>query len=287
MGLFGSISVVDSPRARQLCINGQVQGGSFHHPSAAIVDPDLCGPGPVPSSVYTLGWLAAGAHRPTAKALMLGLGSGAGAVGFLYDFPAASLDVIEIDPELIAAATKGFPLLQHYIDLGRLRIMQGDVAEIVPDIKPKAYDAAFHDVYTGDPCLGVSGVGFYEALADVANGEIWLNIIGWPDQPPMALELVALTEAGVPPRFMMPADHALLSPFWGMSCRMSNWIVSTGETNPEILDAFEPYSALNTIEHPSDEAVAAVGFVRTSWEEALRRSHDAEDLQGLMGALVA
>jgi hypothetical protein len=283
-GLFGPIAVADRNGARGLYLNGQLQGGSFLAPDAEIVSPGRQGPGPVSSSVYTLGWLAAGAHRPAAKALMIGLGSGAGAVAYLFCFPGARLDVVEIDPAMVDVALASFPLLSHYVELGRLRILCGDAAEFVANLGPGVYDVAMHDAYTGDPCLTISSPAFYAKLRE-SCGDLWLNVIGRPWQSPMRDDLNALAAAGCPPQLLIFADHSVMSPFGDCIDKDSNWIVTTADVSPEILDAFEPYDALHAIEHPSAGAVQAVDFARTSWEECLRRCVCGAEITELLSGL--
>lgn len=280
---MGWVDVIDLGTTRQLRIDGQVQGSVFHEPPASIVDSGLSGPGPVSAAPYTLGWQAAGAHKPTSHALMLGLGSGAGVVAFLFDYP-GRIDVVEYDATIIQAALESFPLLQYFIDQGRLAIHHGDAADFVRRLHPGAYDVIFHDTYDGKTALTLGGPGFFGLLARVTP-KIWVNFIGAMTSTAMAELILDMTHAGVPPRFAAVLDHSLRSPFGVDGGSSYNWIVSSEETNPEILDAMSPYADLDRLEDFSPAAVKSVEYVREIWELGLRTAIEAEEMVDIIGAL--
>lgn len=146
-GKFGDILVTDGNRSRRLYINRELQGGALFTPGAETVDPSLSGPGPVSEAKYALGWLLAGHLNPQASVLMVGLGSGAGVVQLLANFPDVDVTVVEIDPAIKQVATECFPLLEYYSDQGRLNIVIADATDFLAD--KGVWDVGMADAYTG------------------------------------------------------------------------------------------------------------------------------------------
>lgn len=146
--MFGEIEVRDEPAERALYLNGQKQGGAYFRPSADEVNDALPAgePGPVCSSAYALGWIVAGLMNPTGTGLMIGLGSGAGATQLLYSVPMVDLVIVEIDPVMVQVALDEFPLLNYYMDRGRLSIEIEDIDDFLVR-NNDTWDFALADAY--------------------------------------------------------------------------------------------------------------------------------------------
>jgi len=225
----------DTPDTRQLILGGQVQGASYFNPTAAAVVPDLIGPGPIPACRYMAGWLAAGVLDPFASAVMVGLGSGAGAIAYLHETH-ADLTVVEIDPEIVKLAESGFPLLVHYQDLGRLNIIIGKAEDVLGE---EVFDVGMCDAYTGNNAL-VDAV-----LAPTLRSckTFWCNYIStYADKAQRDL-LNEMDLAGTPATALLAASG--LSHGIAMSM-LSNWIVTNAELDWEKLDNYKPFESYDT-----------------------------------------
>ena len=173
-GMFGSIVVKVVNDGLYTFINDQCEGGSELHPPAAIIDPELPddAPGPIPSSRYMLGWLLAGQDHPRGTGVMVGLGSGGGAVQLLAAFPETDLTIVEIDPAMVRAARASYPLIEYYENKGRLQIITED-AERYFKYSPDLWDFSLVDGYTGKSHL------VHSYLPDVCSrcSDIYANVI--------------------------------------------------------------------------------------------------------------
>lgn len=218
---------------RQLLLNGQVQGASYLKPDASVVCAGLTGPGPVPACRYMLGWLLAGLHNPEGSGLMIGLGSGAGAIGLLYSFPDIDLTIIEISPEVVKTAVEAFPLLQFYMDMGRLDIRVQDAKDLVVDTK---FDFGCCDAYTGEDAL-------VKAVVEPcikASKQFWCNTIA------------TRTTAGSIASNLTGQFLATKIPESFADVMLANWIVTDAELDWEKIDSYVPYSDLNIDEVEDD-----------------------------------
>lgn len=254
-GMFGPIQIRDTPVSRQLLLNGQVQGASYLDPSAAAVDNDLSqlDPGPVSESSYALGWLIAGAMNPTGTGLMIGLGSGAGAVQLLYNFPALDLTVVEIDPVMVQVALEAFPLLDWYLDRGQLNIVIEDAGDYLRD-KHDVWDFMCLDAYTGSQELHCP----YLDLAVKRADHLYLNVID-RDQGPVMLDIVnKLWKADKPVTQVLKC-----SPFGYFipHASRSNWIATTQELDWSELVEFEPNAELSNYR--------SVALTTAGWDDML------------------
>jgi spermidine synthase len=238
----------------------------------------------VSASPYTFGWIAAGIHNPTGNGLMVGLGSGAGAVSLLFEFPAINLTVVEIDPVLVEVCLQAFPLVRYYRDQGRLNIVVDDISNYFLCDEGTTYDFILHDAYTGGKCMSVGGDTFYDAAARLTPN-IWVNMIGKPHTGHMLQELHAMATAGLPPQTMFCADHSLASPFSEFVDMRRNWIVSSQETNPSLLDAYEPYDQIDRQQELSPESADSLQRVREMWDLVMANDMDVEDIQQLIACL--
>ncbi|MEM9455028.1 MAG: tetratricopeptide repeat protein [Myxococcota bacterium] len=143
-GTFGVLRVIEDEDLRGLFIGSQCQG-AMHR----AVDDGGPEPGPFAVSQFTMGWLLAGCRYPQGRGLMLGLGSGAGAMTLLANFPTLRLKVVEIDPQIIEIALRFFPRLARLQRQRRLEIVQADARDVVG--AGSSYDFVLLDVFTGVP----------------------------------------------------------------------------------------------------------------------------------------
>lgn len=167
-GTFGPVRVIEDDDLRALYIGEQCQGAVFLHAD------DGPRPGPLAYSPFTTGWLLAGIRHPEGRGLMLGLGSGAGAVTLLHNFPRLRLRVVEVDGALIEAALAWFPRLARLQRQGRLELVHADARDVVSQPLRGAaapYDFALLDVFTGvaEPPSLVAEPGFLEGLCRQAR----------------------------------------------------------------------------------------------------------------------
>lgn len=233
-GMFGTIQAVDTNGVRHLQLNGQIQGAAYLEPDASILAPGLRGPGPMASSTYMTGWLLAGSQHPQASMLMVGLGSGAGAIQLLTVCPEVDITVVEIDPVMVDAATEAFPLLTYYQNQGRLNIVVEDATTYVESDGP--FEVALADAYDG--ITGALKDSYLPTLL-ARSGAVYLNCIDYLDgRAAMAIaELAAafgkpLTQRLYASRFP-PGEHP-----------QANWILSTDQIDLSSAAMLEPFAEL-------------------------------------------
>jgi hypothetical protein len=210
--------------------------------------------------------------------LMIGLGSGAGAVAALYNFPELTIDVVEIDEVIVEHAMEWFPLLAHYIVEGRLNIHVADAQDFFSSLE-KNYDVLCNDGYTGGNSLATGGHSFYE-LARKHCAEIWLNMIGTLNSSKMNAEFDALHAAAWSPETIYRPGSELHTDLK----RPRNWIVTSEIPDAKTLDAFVPYADL---EESGDELAAlhAINAARQSWSVFLDSEMDAGAFETLQLAV--
>ncbi|MEX1364845.1 MAG: protein arginine N-methyltransferase [Nannocystaceae bacterium] len=146
-GSFDLLRVIDNDDLRALYIGPQCQGAMY-----LATDDEGPRPGPYAHSPFSKAWLLAGSRCPSGRGLMLGLGSGAGAIMLLSAFPGLRLRVVEIDPRLIELALRYFPRLAHLRREGRLELVAGDAREaIARPARGNRWDFTLLDLFTGTP----------------------------------------------------------------------------------------------------------------------------------------
>lgn len=238
-GMFGEITVTDNSGIRALKIGKQTQGSAFLEPDASIVSPGLSGPGPVAASAYTYGWLVAGTQSPSGDGLMIGLGSGVGASQFLYSFPKSTLTVVEIDSAIVTMALQSFPLLEHYLNEGRLNIIIKDASEYLGEAA-EHFTWGLADAYTGK---GNKHVVSYHSLLKTRCKEVYFNIIDTVDHALIKATQETFKDLGMPLKWLMRAvpPDLLSSPY----VHTANWIVTSADINWDLVDAFEPFKGLD------------------------------------------
>lgn len=217
-------------------MRGQVQGASFFNPTAAAVQQDLIGPGPIPACRYMTGWLAAAALQPYASAVMVGLGSGAGAIAYLHESH-ADLTVVEIDPDVVALAEDGFPLLKHYQDAGRLRIIVGKAEEVLTG--EEIYEVGLCDAYTGENALVEAVIAPTLRCCDA----FWCNCISTLGSRAQ-IDLFRIMADECHPATGLFAASGLTH---GVAARLlSNWVCTSACLDETILDAYTPFETFDT-----------------------------------------
>ena len=217
-GQFGEIRVIQTSTTRLLVVNQEVEGSFW------LSDGQ---PSNVPAGDYAAGLLLAAVHfqadqRPV-SGLVLGLGAGAGVIALLCNFARLKLTVIEIDQQVITIACQYFPLLNHFIQSGRLTIICQDAVAFVDKYKrqmtqiywpvlwskprkqknvnntpTERFDFAIIDLYIGDlrfPSQFMSSA-FLSNLNKIAN-LLGVNVLAPPSVQAYHNKLTHFTAAGV------------------------------------------------------------------------------------------
>jgi hypothetical protein len=263
-GKFGDIAIYDTQGIRELCIDDQCQGSAYLNPSSNIVDASLpFGPGPISHSPYHYGWLLAGVHYPQGSGLMIGLGSGAGAIQLLYEFPDIDLTVVEIDPAMTAEALRGFPLLNYYQDLGRLRIVHQDALVFLMEALDR-YDFGLADAYSGST-EAVSH--YYDSLMGVCDA-IYLNVIDKANGPSLRKAIYNIVNNDRPlTALYRPLPLELLRhPMHALA----NWII-VSSSSPRV-GMEEDYTPFEELVH------ATADKARSIYERMLAEQPEIEDV---------
>ncbi len=236
---YGTLKVIDDGDSLMLTIDDQIQGSVFKDPSAAIISPilELGTPGPVARSLFAVAWLISACHSPNGSGLVLGLGCGAGPVMILSNFPNITLTVIDINPTLIQLAFNHFPLLQYYVDCGRLSIIEGDAVQFLENNETR-YDFILFDIYNGSPkCAHEFGSRYFIKLMCNSAEKIWCNIIGCLGQPHLHRILAAFDETDTPIQRLFATNSEL---YWMV--QHLNWLITTEENDTPL--TFIPFSEL-------------------------------------------
>lgn len=240
-GAVGEIRIVETPLVRRMIIEDTVQGGCYKVPDATASFADgPHGPGPVTEAPYQLAWLMAGWRNPKAKALMLGMGCGSGAIGLLYHFPDLTLDVIEVDPLVVDMALRYFPLVRRYQQQQRLRIVVAD-AYNVPIACDTVYDFVIIDL-AFDQMIKDKLEKLDMLIGSVASQttEIWLNTIDSMASTSFSRLICSFEMAGLPAACAMSP----VSPNDWLPIRR-NWVITTADSHPPA-KAFDPFAGIET-----------------------------------------
>lgn len=224
-GMFGAVTVADQDGCRQLFIGRQCQGGVY------LDDGE---PTAISASAYQAGWLLAGVMHPDGTGVMLGLGSGSGAVALLNNFDEFMLTVVEIDPVVIKLACEHFPALNDLQDQGRLQIVLADATEFLMDTASheESFDVGFLDSYQGEN-TGHAPPALIGLLGATCSA-IYANVIGRRDGPEMKDLIKALDNVGQPAVDLFKCNSM---------GALANWIVTTEHVDAEDADEFEPRGA--------------------------------------------
>lgn len=171
-GAFGEIVVVDENGLRHLRSPG-IDGVD-----QSVIVPGR--PGELPTAYLRAATLGAVLATPLERVLSVGLGGGAFARFLRRHFPRARIDVVEVDPVMVAVAREYFGFRED----ARLRLHVGDGAAFVEAAEPSRYDFVLLDAYAG-PCVPralASGAFFARVASLLAPGGIAAANVGHPDR---------------------------------------------------------------------------------------------------------
>jgi spermidine synthase len=177
--LYHHITVDESTDQRQLHFNNSFQSAMYLSDPLKMVF--------AYTSYLHLGVVA----RPEPKrALFIGLGGGSAPAKFLHDYPSLrTVDVVEIDPKVVAVAKRYFPLpgdprLHLFVQDGRLFVAQ--LASNVSTGRARPYDLVVIDAYNSDaiPYHLTTREFLTEVRAILSpDGVVAANVIGCLDGP--------------------------------------------------------------------------------------------------------
>jgi hypothetical protein len=177
--------------------------------------------------------------NPSLSGVMIGLGSGIGAIQLLANFRHMDLTVVDIDPVVVNEAIKAFPLLEYYMDQGRLQIIIKDAQEYLLEAND-VFDCGFLDAYTGkDNTLNTDCLD----ILRVRCKDIYINNIDEAKLHKTIPILKFFHDAGLPIRHMFRAVPPDLADFHVTIC---NWILTTQAVDVRALDSFVPFADINT-----------------------------------------
>jgi precorrin-6B methylase 2 len=220
----------------------------FLEPDASTLSPEMSGP-IVPSSPYVYGWLLAGVDQPYGSGLMIGLGSGAGVIALLSNFVNFDLTVVEVDPVMVEVALRNFPLLDYYLNQGRLNIVIADANEYLKT--SDHFQVGFADAYDGGGSFKLID-SYIPALCQKCDAVI-LNVIDSPVAQHLAAVAAVCEENGHPIQMVMRASAPETI---GREMPKANYIMTSQALSLQDIDAFIPFANLT-------EPAAEYG--RTCW----------------------
>lgn len=176
-GAFGELLVVDSGPRRHLRFGG-VEG----------VDQTVVvrrRPSLLPTVYLQVATMGAALAAEMSRVLLVGLGGGAYAKFLRSHYPAAAVDVVEVDPIMVQIARDYFGLRES----SKLRVFVEDAAEFVADAAHEMdpawrYDLILLDAYHGQkipPALGRQAF-FREVCALRRPGGVVVANIGLPER---------------------------------------------------------------------------------------------------------
>ena len=235
-GRFGQLSISDSENVRSLGCSWACHGSVWIDPSVDL-DGVTYSPGPVPESVYLLGWIIAAAAKPDGHVLMAGLGSGVGPIALAWAFPDLTVTVVEIDPAIIALARQWFPLLAYYEAQGRIRIVTDDILAYVWKAQDADWSVACLDAYEDEPRL-LAPSSLLQALHGRAD-QIWMNILEEDGSQVTDRYAALLIDTGWEPTAVMPVHD----PPGDVAC--GNVLLSTVMPDRALLSAVQPFSIID------------------------------------------
>ncbi|PCJ21601.1 MAG: hypothetical protein COB02_03110 [Candidatus Cloacimonadota bacterium] len=194
---LGEIFVVQNKVSRRLFINQQNQGGSLLY----LDEKKGLIPSCKPESFCSLVFHPAANENLNGHLLILGLGSGAGIIALLHEFESLSIDVVEKFKEVVDLALKYFPLLNQYIDEGRLKIIVDDglnyIQKLSDESYPKLYDALCLDMYYGEQEFSFSLDSTVLCSINCITKSIWMNYIGVYQSVDFQKLLIAFEKANI------------------------------------------------------------------------------------------
>lgn len=161
------------------------------------------------------------------RVLVVGLGSGIGIAHLAHHFPTAEIEVVDIDPAVIAIVREHYPLLAWLERAGRLRLVARDARAHIRARRGHGFHLIVLDAYTAGSTIPphlMTREFFAECAAALADGGVVLaNIIGatgervgerWngPKRRVVGGALRSLRAAGLPHAWVFPIVHAYEAP---------------------------------------------------------------------------
>ena len=252
-GRFGPVAVNQSPNTRYLTIKSEREGSFWLRDGQ---------PSNIPASDYICGLMPAAAHFQAqhnhCEGLMLGLGAGAGVIAMLSNFAQLHLTVVEIDPKIIELTSRHFPLINQFINEGRLTILCRDAFDYVNlhsrDNQPN-FDFVAMDLAKGNNQIvqRMRTPGFLQAIARIAKLAM-VNLMA-PDSPQTYQEMLQDFEhGGVPLKCCYPTGARGIAPL-----PFQNRLLYS--TLPNHAEQFVPYA--------DDDSYLARAF-RRDYQQMLR-----------------
>lgn len=210
-GEFGRIRVADEGGQRTLYIDKQPQGSVYLEDDGQ--------PGGVAACEYSLGWMPAFASRDPEdqEALMVGLGSGCGALSVCENFPHAMFTVLEIDPQVIKAVEQCYPRTWRLVEDGRIEIVETDAQAWLEDA-PDQYPIGLHDAFTGSHAVETQMLNDLGFCCD----SVYVNCIDRYAGDSMRKCIRQLLDSGHEVSEIWRADNQPFRPFTSLS----NWIIA-------------------------------------------------------------
>lgn len=238
-GKFGKVRILDNQETRSLCIDDQVQGRVFKQPNSQYWEPDCrLGPGALSDNMFAAGVLLLGYRVRRGTGLVLGLGCGAGIAMNLACFPDLKITVVEVDPVAIRLCLTFFPLMQHYVDIGRLEIIEAD-ANTFLQTSDRTFDFVRFDVYSGRSELPtqLSSVPYIQQMKAIAP-IVFANAIASLNDPNFKSVIDAFESACGTMAWIYPSKDISTHPN-----ELMNWSIFNCEVT--IPDGFVPFPTLS------------------------------------------
>jgi hypothetical protein len=199
-----------------------------------------------------MGWVIAGLTNPSSTGLMIGLGCGGGVAQLLYNCPGVDLTVVEIDPVMAQMALTHFPLLEWYLDRGRLDIKIADARKFLIE-NPSKWDFICVDSYTGGQELSAD----YLDVAIDRSDNHYINVIDILLGPTFKKVSNVLKEKSKPVKEVFRAAPSVMG-YSGDYVSRANWILTTQDPDWSELLSFEIFNDLSGI---------SVDISQKAWDE--------------------
>jgi hypothetical protein len=153
-------------------------------------------------------------------------------------FPELKITVVEVDPVAIQLCLTFFPLVQHYVDIGRLEIIEADANTFV-QTSDRTFDFVRFDVYSGRSELPaqLSSVRYIQQMNAIAP-IVFTNAIASPDDPNFKLAIDAFESACGTMAWLYPSKDISAHPN-----ELMNWSIFNCEVT--IPDNFVPFPTLS------------------------------------------
>jgi spermidine synthase len=133
-------------------------------------------------SMFAAGLLLNSTVPVKPQVLVVGLGSGVGIAQILHHFPAATVEVVDIDPAVITMVRDHFPLMAWFESQGRVRFVARDARAYVRAQAGHGYNLVILDAYTAGSTIPphLMTREFFKECGDTLaeGGTVFANVIG-------------------------------------------------------------------------------------------------------------